>query len=489
MIADWVDDEFGSLDFGDARLNQRLKRCVTQFARIGESTPHACQNKADLKATYRFASNPKVTMSEILAEHNQASRQRCQQESLVYLVQDTTEVDLTKPQQQVAGAGPLGTDKRRGFFYHPLYALNAQGLALGVVDQVIWTRDESSLQPTAQEKKSARRRACFEEKESCRWLAMLQSGEQIARTQAQTTVVCLADSEADIGELLCETQDFPENFHLIIRGCHSRTIVSATDSATSQPLAASTLEEALALAQPRLTRTVTVGGRNQPVRPDDKQRSRKQARTKRQSSLSVKAITVTIAGPRRPDGGKLADVPVNVVEVWEENPPPGEAPIRWILLTTLPVATAEELTFVVESYCLRWNVETYFKTTKSGLRIEDLKYETLERYLIAFAMLSVVAWRVEYLKTAARTDPESSCEKYFTEAEWVAVTTFVTRPPVDRSAPPTMGEFLVRIAQLGGYINKKSQGPPGSRTIWRGMRQFETIVQAFTVFSQTTCGV
>ena len=59
--------------------------------------------------------------------------------ALVYLVQDTTEVDLTKPKQQVQGVGPLGTDKRLGFFYHPLYALNGKGLALGCVDQIVWS--------------------------------------------------------------------------------------------------------------------------------------------------------------------------------------------------------------------------------------------------------------------------------------------------------------------------------------------------------------
>jgi len=40
-----------------------------------------------------------------------------------------------------------------------------------------------------------------------------------------------------------------------------------------------------------------------------------------------------------------------------------------------------------------------------------------------------------------------------------------------------------------GYINKKSQGPPGSKTLWRGMAQFETIVDAYRIFLPMTCGV
>ena len=118
-------------------------------------------------------------MHQILEQHNCASRDRCRHESLVYLAQDTTEVDLTKPKQQVEGAGPLGTDKRVGFFYHPLYAINGDGVALGCIDQVVWTRDPESSNLTAAQKKAFRSQACFEEKESCRWMEMLQSGEQL----------------------------------------------------------------------------------------------------------------------------------------------------------------------------------------------------------------------------------------------------------------------------------------------------------------------
>ena len=48
----------------------------------------------------------------------------------------------------------------------------------------------------------------------------------------------------------------------------------------------------------------------------------------------------------------------------------------------------------------------------------------------------------------------------------------------DPTKAPTMKAFMTSIAQLGGYINKKSQGPPGSKTIWRGMSRFETIFTA-----------
>jgi hypothetical protein len=71
----------------------------------------------------------------------------------------------------------------------------------------------------------------------------------------------------------------------------------------------------------------------------------------------------------------------------------------------------------------------------------------------------------------------------------MAIMIFLTRRRVDPKKPPTMKEFMTSIAQIGGYIDKKSQGPPGSKTIWRGMSRFETIVEAYAAFNQTTCGV
>lgn len=428
-------------------------------------------------------------MNQILEQHNQASRNRCGNEKLVYLIQDTTELDLTKPKQQVQGVGPLGTDNRVGFFYHPLYGVNGAGLALGCVDQLVWARDPQSSDLTAAEKKKIRQQACFEEKESCRWLEMLQSGEQLARLHPATMFVHVADSEADICELFCETATFPDNYHLIVRGCHTRNIVSAVDSVSSQSIEAATVGEALAQATVRFERTVSIGGRDASSLPDDQRRSRKQPRESRDAVLTIRAVTVTIAGPRRPGGGSLQNVVINVVEALEENPPEGDTPVHWFLFTTLPIASDDDVDAVITGYRMRWPVETYFKTCKSGLKIEDLKYETLNRYLVIFAMLTVVAWRVEHLKTAARATPEAPCSDYYESNQWQAIVMFVTRQRVDPSHPPSMQEFVYMVAQLGGYINKRSQGPPGSRTLWRGMSQFETIVQAYQIFNQMTCGV
>ena len=485
MIAPWVARELSDISCGDKRLDQRAKLCVSQFARIAESTPDACQGVAASEATYRLAKNSKVGMMEFFAEHNRSTVDRTSQESRVFLIQDTTVFDLTKPVRQVQGAGPIEREQRRGFFYHPLYAVSSKGLVLGVADQVVWTRGELEVGLTKAEKEKQRKQACFEEKESARWLEMQQSGEQIARANPQTTYIAMGDSEADIHELLCEAPSFPENYHLLIRACQPRAIQAAAvldASGSSQPiLDATSLDEALAKAEVRYQKQVDVGARTSLIAAET--HSRKKSREARTATVSVRAIQVTIRGPKRP-GGKLPDVTLNVVEGVEENPPPDAEPIRWVLLTTLPIGTLEEIAFVLDSYCLRWLIELFFKTLKSGLQIEKLKYRTLDAYLTAFAMLAIVAWRIEYLNSAARAEPETSCQAYFEPEQWIPVYLYATKQTSVPETPPTVNEFLLLIAKLGGYTYRKSKAPPGSKTIWRGMRRAEVVIEAFQTFRQ-----
>ena len=144
-----------------------------------------------------------------------------------------------------------------------------------------------SLELTTKERVAERQRSCFEEKESARWLEILQSNEQLARRLPQTHFVSIADSEADIFELFCECSTFPENFDLIVRGFRQHNIVSAIDTATGRPIDASSVEAAMKLATNRFTREVSIGARPTPETPDDKKRVRKQARTARETVLTI----------------------------------------------------------------------------------------------------------------------------------------------------------------------------------------------------------
>ncbi|MBL8816951.1 MAG: IS4 family transposase [Planctomyces sp.] len=422
-------------------------------------------------------------MEELLSSHNQTTIDRCSKQTRVFLTMDTMEVDLTKSNPPVQGTGPLRTGKRKGFFFHPMYAVNENGLPLGVVDQVIWTRNPASGNKSASGRKNEPTNASSEEKESSRWLKMMQRGKQIARSLPHVQFVASADIESDISELLSEASERPENYNFIIRQNHPQPITAAVDSSTGKSITAATVDEALSLAEWRTERDVHVDGQDALERQAHGKRSQKQPQIAHDGKISTKAITVTIAVPRRSSGGALEDLTINVVEVREQNLSTEKAPSRWLLFTSLPITTVEQLNDTIDGYRLQSKVGLYFTTLTNGLKIEELNCETLEQYLTEFSVFAEVAWRVEYLTGAAYSDPESSCETYFLPEEWIAVMGFLGRP-IDRENPPGVRTFMLSVAQLGGYINKKSQGDPGSKTLWGGMAKFDTIVGAFAIFNQ-----
>ncbi|HUG66556.1 MAG TPA: IS4 family transposase, partial [Pirellulaceae bacterium] len=83
-----------------------------------------------------------------------------------------------------------------------------------------------------------------------------------------------------------------------------------------------------------------------------------------------------------------------------------------------------------------------------------------------------------------------SCEKYFSRDEWQPAYLVHTDGGDLPSAPITISEFMLMIAELGGWQRKRSQGPPGSMTIWRGMRRMEAYADAFQAFQKAKlrCG-
>ena len=138
-----LENEVRGAVFGDQRLTKRLCKVIEELgAKPNMSVPAATHGRAEMEAAFRFFDNDKISPEKILQPHIEATRERISQAEIALLVQDTTDIDLTRPNQQVKGAGRLEGDTRRGVFYHPLLAFNSHGLPLGVAWQKNWTRSK-----------------------------------------------------------------------------------------------------------------------------------------------------------------------------------------------------------------------------------------------------------------------------------------------------------------------------------------------------------
>lgn len=474
LVAESMSDSFACAEFGDRRLSKRL---VTIVERLSEkpnmSIPGAMHGRAEMEGAYRFFDNPKVSPNAIMAPHIAATLERIRGTEVVLLVQDTTEVDVTRPEQQVDGVGPIECESRVGAFYHPLCAFDGDGLPLGTVWSKTWVRETIETELPAAKKEKKRRVTPIEDKESIRWLEGIRAARDVANACPQTQCVCLADSEGDIYELFAEPREAGEvnELHLLVRGCHDRALNGREDHLLDAVRASPCLYEC----------SIDVSGRESKIEIDT--RARRASRDARIATVEVRSTTVTLRPPYRPDR-TLPEVSVNVVLVEERNPPLGQIPIQWILITTLPIDTAEQVKLIAHYYAIRWQIEIYFKTLKSGCRVESRYFERLGRLLNCFAVYTVVAWKVFYLCRLSRQCPDLNCEVVFEPCEWKPVYMAVRRqePPL---MPPSLNEMTRMIASLGGYVIRRST-QPGTQTLWLGLQRLYDLSSAWIAFGPET---
>ena len=475
MLATWVNEEMNDVNLEDKRLNSRLAVILDQLGgHPTASIPAACGGYAETMAAYRFFDNEKTGFENILQSHIKSTWKRISQQPVVILAQDTTEIDFTRPEQQVVGAGPLDGDTRRGALVHPMMGFTPDGTPLGIIYAEAWVRDDESPTPKSQ-RDNKRKHTPIEEKESVRWVDALRHARDLAEEVPQTQLVSVADSEADIYELFEESRGGPENLSWIVRACQNRALRKDEQHAKT---AANHLRERVLEEDVLFTHTITVRGRKAKVGCET--RGRRQPRKSRQAKMEVRAARVTLRAPWRHDR-KLADISINVVLVTEVDPPAGDTPVEWILLTSLPIDDMEQVWTIVEYYCVRWMIEVFFRTLKSGCRVEGRRFEHLDRMLPCLAVYLIVTWRTLYVCRLGREFPEISCEVVFEPAEWKSVHHFLHKTPPPPT-PPTLQEMVRLVAQLGGYINRKRTDEPGPQTVWLGLQRTHDIANCWLTF-------
>lgn len=454
--------ELAAVDLGDARLNQRARRlAATLAADVQASINGACQGWAETKAAYRFFDNEKTTPERIHAPHYQATVERIRQEPVVLIPQDTTELDFTD--HPPTGAGPLTSLKRLGFLDHVSLAVTPERLPLGIIAVETLQRIEEGFGASKQ-----RQHDPLETKETYRWLTGYRAACQVAAAAPETQIVSLADCEGDIYELFLEAQQHETPADYVIRAGKNRSLTDRDP-------------EAGRWAYVKLRTTMGDAPLQTTLELDLPETPKRKARTAR---CEVRSQQVLLKAPYRQDG-KLPNLTVNVVWVHEVNAPPDVESIDWMLITSLPIDTVQDVLRVVEYYAARWSIEVYFRVLKSGCKVEDIRLETAARLLPCLMLYRIIAWRVLHVTMLGRECPDLPCEALFGEAEWKSVWC-ILRKEAPPAAPPTLGEFLPILSELGGHNGRKHDSPSGPQTIWIGIRRMHDFAVAWETFGPAT---
>jgi len=73
-----------------------------------------------------------------------------------------------------------------------------------------------------------------------------------------------------------------------------------------------------------------------------------------------------------------------------------------------------------------------------------------------------------YATLLGRADPSLTCQVLLQPDEWRALYCRANRTSKPPATPPLLGEVVLWIAKLGGYLNRKHDRPPGPTVMWRG---------------------
>ncbi|MGH8278962.1 MAG: IS4 family transposase [Gammaproteobacteria bacterium] len=453
---DWAEREFGPVHLPDARLRRRLLMLARDFyARPCANVPQACGSRAKTKAAYRFFDHAGITMKDLLAGHYQATAERMQREPVVLAVQDTTSLNYTA-HAATSGLGPIDNrvDGPQGLELHSTLAFTPAGVPLGLLDVQCWARDAEDFG-----KKARRHRTPIAHKESAKWLKSYQATAGVAAHPRSTQIVSVGDREADLYALFELAAQSAHGPRLLVRAAHNRVLAHEQQrlwpTLTAQPVAGQ-----IELAVPR-----------------------QGSRQARQAQLEIRYAEVNLQAPAHYPRGAPA-LPLWAVLATEANAPCGVKPLEWMLLTTVAIDNLDAAVEKLKWYALRWNIEVFHRTLKSGCRIEDRQLGQAERLQACLAIDLVVAWRIQHLTKLGRDVPQAPCSVYFAEPQWRALMIFTEG--VAPAEPPSLREATRRVAALGGFLGRKSDGEPGTQTLWRGLQRLDDITAMFIQMTDAT---
>ena len=460
---DWAAAEMGGAALGDARLPRRLVTLSRQFfARPQAHIPEACGRRAAAKAAYRFFAHPHVTLPKILAPHRAQTCARAAAHPVVLAVQDTTELDYTA-HPATTGLGPIGNHRAhvQGLILHPTMVYTPAGLALGLLEAQCWARDPGHR---------VKFRQPVEQKESAKWLRSLAAAQQLQAQCPGTQVISVGDCEADMFELYRQAVACPHGTKFLVRAFRERALAAEEEPEQERE---KEKEEKLTQLWESLRARPSAGTVKVSL-------PRRGSRPARLAEVEVRFAEVSVAPPAYLRGAQA--LRLWAVALLEPAPPEGASAVEWLLLTNLPVTTWEAAVEKTQWYGQRFQIEVFFRTLKSGCRLEDRQLGEARRLENCLAIDLVVAWRIVHLVKLGREVPELPCTVFFEELQWKALLACAQRgQPADLSTAPSLRAAVRLVAQLGGFLGRKGDGEPGAQTLWRGLQRLDDIVVGFAL--------
>jgi hypothetical protein len=451
--------------FGD----ERLRKNGALFAQRVSERQDVCirglaDNRSEQVRLRRFLHNEAVTVKEMVA-HRAMLTATAASGRHVLAIQDTSEINYQTQSGRKQRLGTVGNGSDVGLFIHPALAVDAEGgECLGLVDAQVWRRTKGKAKDY--------RRLPIEQKESYRWLRGADQAKAVLGEAAMVTV--LDDREGDIYEKWARLPD--ARTQLLTRASQDRNLADG-----GQLFA-------------------TLAGLPEAHRYEFELVARPGKRSARKAVMAVRFAPVRIRRPLHcSDAAAPAEIELFAIEVRELDPPAGEEPVLWRLLTTHRVESVAQAVTVIGWYRLRWHIEQLFRTLKrQGLRIEQSVIEdgaALEKLAVIGLIGATITMQLVLARAAADRSPPAGGDetaagmppacRVFDEAQ-VEVLGVLQRKLQGRTLKQqnphptaTLAWAGWTIARLGGWTGYASDKSAGPITMRDGLQRFNAIVEGY----------
>ncbi len=440
-------------EFGDERLSVRhvwLSNLLKEHP--DASFPSLVDSPSELEAIYRFLGNPRVTYERLMEAHFEATAREIASGKGAVIIHDPTAFSFGGEVRR-KGLGRMGTHGNSQGFYGQFALAVSDDVSRRPIGLIAFMPIFLKGPPVPRGSRLA-----FKRRPNRKVLAW---GELVQRVQERLPEnikpIHVMDREADHYELFENLVN--KGCRFVIRLRHDRYIYEAGAPA---PQHLRTMMEGVESA---LVREVPLSVRGRKKAPNSKIHPPRNARM---AWLHCRAKTVVVGRPdARCSDATTMTLTLNAVQVYEPAPPNGEAPVEWLLLTTEPVNTKEELAAVIDVYRTRWVIEEYFKCLKTGCAYEARQLESSDGLLNALGVLAPLAVDLLRIRNVARDKPDAPAKEVATPTQIEVLRHFSKRHWLPLR--PTARDVCLAIAGLGGHL--KNNGDPGWLVLHRGYQK------------------
>jgi hypothetical protein len=447
---EWTKEEFSASEFDDKRLFLRLLAVAGDLSR----QPMAPINQASgtwnlAKSAYRFFDNDKVTAEAVLKSHVIRTRKRVGNHTgTVLAIQDTTYLNYSHMKCS-KDLGPIGEHKQAcmGLVMHTIFAVTSEGLPLGFLSQDIWARGKERADSSSYHRENTP----IERKDSYKWLKALKKLSTLLGKEQKVVTVC--DREADIFRFFEYANEL--NMNVLVRSKHDRCLESGDH-----------LWRSLDAKPVNFTHSVDLPyARNQTVH------------------FEVRFSPVQIArSSHKKNINRSQKYIRNLTAIYlkEVDAPAHREPITWMLLSNLKCTSRKQALKVIGWYQQRWKIEVLHRIMKSGCSIELTRLETNARRFPFLALKSIIAWRLMLIAHYNKVSPNAPASSILTQTECDALFS-IKHNQIVKNQSFVAKKAIAWLAELGGYLARKSDPLPGPTHVWRGWQRLQDYSRMFVL--------